>query len=401
MKFAVQAWSKKGRARVGVLQLANPTTETQLEIETPALLLSTRKGLPSFISPDLLPCLPSPDSHLLQCSPLHFLEGLNLKTMSSIGGLHRLLGLHEHGFATVPRDSISCLPDCDSTNKTGASFETPCGRLLIKPSEYMEMISSMKPNLWATLADEVPAWVSAKRNKTSVDRTLKWLDDCIALSSTGGAIFGAIVGGSSVEERQRCAQEVAKRNVSGYWIGGFGHGESMNERHPLLDAIMDYLPEQKPRYVCGLGLPEVLQGVAAGVDLFESTYIYHLTIGGFALTFPLERIERNDSNFQLSNIGSDITKINLKATVYRKDTSPLVDGCSCYTCQNHTKAYINHLLNVHEMLAQILLEIHNTHHYLGFFRVIREAIKEGSFQQYQQKFVESRRDHMFAASLSS
>ncbi|XP_052202465.1 uncharacterized protein LOC127808121 isoform X3 [Diospyros lotus] len=338
MKFAVQAWSKKGRARVGVLQLANPTTETQLEIETPALLLSTRKGLPSFISPDLLPCLPSPDSHLLQCSPLHFLEGLNLKTMSSIGGLHRLLGLHEHGFATVPRDSISCLPDCDSTNKTGASFETPCGRLLIKPSEYMEMISSMKPNLWATLADEVPAWVSAKRNKTSVDRTLKWLDDCIALSSTGGAIFGAIVGGSSVEERQRCAQEVAKRNVSGYWIGGFGHGESMNERHPLLDAIMDYLPEQKPRYVCGLGLP---------------------------------------------------------------DTSPLVDGCSCYTCQNHTKAYINHLLNVHEMLAQILLEIHNTHHYLGFFRVIREAIKEGSFQQYQQKFVESRRDHMFAASLSS
>lgn len=97
-----------------------------------------------------------------------------------------MLGLHEYGFAAVPRDSIVCLPECDSTNKIGASFETPSGRRLIKPVEYMEMISSMKPSLWATLADEVPAWVSAKRNKASVDRTLRWLDECITLSPVIG-----------------------------------------------------------------------------------------------------------------------------------------------------------------------------------------------------------------------
>ncbi|MBA0659616.1 hypothetical protein Goklo_011731, partial [Gossypium klotzschianum] len=247
------------------------------------------------------------------------LEGLSMKTISKIGGLHQLLGLHDHCFVAVPRDSIQCLPEANSTNKIGASFETPCGRLLIKPVEYTEMISSTRPELWATLADEVPAWVSDKRNKTSVDRTIKWLDECISLSPmkftvafylkdvivledesehrvdlrsamklelifrtflrvpilalwikkadvkecclleqngyrldgllsvtrASGAVFGAIVGGSSLEERRRCAQEVATRKVSGYWVGGLGLGESMDERPALLNAVIAIFLESK------------------------------------------------------------------------------------------------------------------------------------------------------------
>ncbi|XP_059277445.1 uncharacterized protein LOC132031480 [Lycium ferocissimum] len=390
MKFAVKALSN-GRARGGVLQLGTQS------IETPALLLTTRKGLPVYIPPDHLPSLPNPHSKLFHFSPLHFLEGISLKAISNIGGLHQLLGLRDHILVAVPRDSIRSIPDHDSTNRIGASFETPCGRMLIKPAEYMEMISSMRPNLWASLADEVPAWASEKRNKASVERTLKWLDECITSSSTDGAVFGSVVGGSRVEERRSCAQEVAKRNVEGFWIGGFGLGESMEERNSLLSAVTDSLPEEKPRLISGLGLPEeVLQGVAAGVDLFDSTYIYHLTLGGFALTFPTQI-----TNQPNSNSGNDGTKINLKATMYRKDISPIVDNCECYTCHNHTKAYINHLLNVHEMLAHILLEIHNTHHFLGFFRSIREAIQEGKFEQFRQKFIGSRREHLFSAALSA
>ncbi|TYH18440.1 hypothetical protein ES288_A05G271400v1 [Gossypium darwinii] len=382
MKFVVKAWSNGG-ARAGILHLGTST------IDTPSLLLSTRKGLPHFISPDLLSCLPAPESRLLHVSPLHFLEGLSMKTISKIGGLHQLLGLHDHCFVAVPRDSIQCLPEANSTNKIGASFETPCGRLLIKAVEYMEMISSTRPELWATLADEVPAWVSDKRNKTSVDRTIKWLDECISISPASGAVFGAIVGGSSLEERRRCAQEVATRNVSGYWVGGLGLGESMDERPALLNAVIEALPEEKPRLICGLGLPEeILQGIAAGVDIFESTYIYHLTLGGFALTFPLDRTQINASNLVPSDVGSDPRKINLRASVFRKDTTPIVEGCTCYTCRNHTRAYINHLLNVHEMLAQILLEIHNTHHFLGFFRLIRDAINAGRFEEFRREFVQ-------------
>lgn len=301
-----------------------------------------------------------------------------------------MVGLHESIFIASARDSIECLPESGSTNKFGASFETPSGRHLVTPSLYVEMITSLKPNLWASLADEVPAWVSAKRNRASVDRTLRWLDECLSLDmACGEDLLGHIVGGTDIKERKRCAAEVARRNVSGYWIGGFGLGESMEERPALLNVVMDNLPEDKLRVVSGLAIPEeVLQGVASGIDIFDSTYIYHLTLEGFALVFPLDMIE--------SNSGADgyCTKINLKATIYRRDTSPIVQNCACFTCKNHTRAYINHLLNVHEMLAQILLEIHNTHHYMGFFRLIREAIRHGIFETFHLKYVESRREHI-------
>ncbi|AES87621.2 putative tRNA-guanine(34) transglycosylase [Medicago truncatula] len=377
-------------ARIGAIELANCPG---VSINTPALLISTRKGLPYFTPPDLLPSLPSPDSHLLQVSPLHFLEGISPATIGKIGGIHKLIGLGDYGVVAVPRDNVHSLPECKGASKLGASFETPCGRLLIKPKDYVEMISCMRPNIWATLADEVPAWVTDKRNRTSVDRTLRWLDDCLALNPAVGSVFGAIVGGTNLDERKRCAEEVAKRNVAGYWIGGFGLGEAIDERPALLRAIVDVLQDEKPRMICGLGLPEeILQGIAAGVDLFDSSYIYTLTLGGFALTFSLDK-NGNQDNFKLSQRGSDSTKINLRATEYRLDMSPIVDGCSCHTCQNYTKAYINHLYNVHEMLAQTLLEIHNAHHYLRFFRVIREAIQDGRFEEYRLTFTNSRREH--------
>lgn len=386
-----------GKARAGALHIGGGGTG----IETPALLLSTRKGLPAFLSCDLLASLPLPDSLLLHVCPTHFIEGPPAKTISAIGGLHGMLGLPDHILVAAASDSIESLPSSDAANKFGASFETPSGRRLVKPSDYMELISCMKPNIWASLADEVPAWVNEKRNKVSVDRTLRWLDACIALDVASGTnSFGVIVGGSSLEQRKLCATEVSKRNVSGFWIAGFGLGESIEERCSLLNAVTDCLPPEKPRLVSRLGLPEeVLEGVAAGIDLFDSTYIYQLTMGGFALVFPVDMVEREMQNGILNTSGGDSTKINLRATTYRKDTSRLVDSCNCFTCQNHTRAYLNHLLNVHEMLAQILLEIHNTHHYLRFFHSIREAIKVGEFDLFRQEFVKKRHAHLTAVAI--
>lgn len=322
-----------------------------------------------------------------------------------------MVGLHDHVFVATARDSVVCLPQHEGANKIGASFETPTGRRMMKPSAYMELVSSLKPDICGSLADEVPAWVTEKRNRISVDRTLRWLDDCLALEtlrwlddslalekSNGASILGAVVGGSSIEERKRCATGVAMRNVSGFWIGGFGLGESLEERPALLNTVTDCLPKEKLRQISGLDLPEeILLGVAAGIDLFESTYIYHLTLGGFALVFPLDIDERNILDSPQCDMGRDNTKINMRATIYRKDTSPIVNNCSCFTCQNHTRAYINHLLNVHEMLAQTLLEIHNTHHYLGFFDSIRKAIKGGSFDSFRQRFMDDRRAHLISA----
>ncbi|KAK8505108.1 hypothetical protein V6N12_037985 [Hibiscus sabdariffa] len=98
------------------------------------LLTSHNHCLPLFTPPDLLSSIPFPDSRLLHVSPIHFFQGLSIKTISKIGGLHQLLGLHDYGFAAFPRDSIQCLPEATSTNKTRASFDNPCGRLLVRQS---------------------------------------------------------------------------------------------------------------------------------------------------------------------------------------------------------------------------------------------------------------------------
>ncbi|KMZ64795.1 putative Queuine tRNA-ribosyltransferase [Zostera marina] len=394
MRFevVVKAACGNGRARIGHIYPVIGGVPT----ETPALILTTRKGLPTFISPDLLSTLPSPDSCLLHVSPMHFLEIPSTTTVARIGGVRRMVGLQgNYLFFASPRDSIECLPSSESSNKFGPSFETPCGRHLVKPAKYVEMVSALNPDVWVSLADEVPAWVLAKRNRTSVYRTVKWLDECIALNPKNEMmLLGAIVGGSSIEERKRCAKEVSLRNVSGFWIGGFGYGEGIEERPALLDAIMENLPDDKMRQISGFELPEILEGIASGIDLFDSKYIYHLTVGGFALVFPLNGVNEyeDEVDSQTCDFGSDGTKINLRATIYRKDTSSIVDNCECYTCQNHTRAYINHLINTHEMLAQILLEIHNTHHYLGFFCSIRDAIKRGEFNIFYKKFLQGRRN---------
>jgi len=182
-------------------------------------------------------------------------------------------------------------------------------------------------------------------------------------------------------------------------------GETATDRAELLEAVMNVLPKDKLRHVSGLGLPEdVLQGVAAGVDIFESTYPYMLTMGGYAMTFPFcmkttsKGLSHRESCMEeKAKAGTDSAKINLRAVSYKLDNTPLVKGCQCYTCQKHTRAYINHLLNTHEMLAQTLLEIHNTYHYLAFFQAIRNSIKEDNFHNFRIWFTSERQDQEILA----
>ncbi|CAM6105967.1 unnamed protein product [Calypogeia fissa] len=400
MKFAVNAVSSG--ARVGSLVLG------ELQLETPCLLLLTRKGLPAFITPDLLDAL-HPDASALQISPVHFVDNPSPSTVAAIGGAHKILSQPKRAIVAIARDSLGHETDGENSTKFGASFETPNGRRLVTPKIYMEAMNALKPNLWAALPDEVPAWATAKRNRVSVDRTLLWLDECLSLhAAIDDNILGVIVGGSTIDERKRSAQSTALRNVSGYSLGGFGLGENPEDRGSLLEAAITNLPADKIRHVSGLGMPEeVLHAVSHGVDLFDSTYPHMLTMGGFAMTFPFCMEEKNgytrsDTSYEeRADAGADSAKINLFSVTHRNDVSPIVKGCKCYACRKHTRAYIHHLLNVHEMLAQTLLDIHNYHHYLNFFQAIREAVAKDKFEKFRHWFISQRREIVLADSLKA
>jgi hypothetical protein len=141
---------------------------------------------------------------------------------------------------------------------------------------------------------------------------------------------------------------------------------------------------------------EVLEGVLQGADLFDCGYPTHATANGYALCFPLRPPSSTPSSAAAAaagpdpsssggggpNAGEDDSKVNLWAQQYRLDKGPLVPGCSCFACRNHTRAYVHHLLHQHEMLASVLLEVHNTHWWLGFFEALRGAVGEGRLAQY-------------------
>ena len=210
------------------------------------------------------------------------------------------------------------------------------------------------------------------------------------------------------ERRASAASAAARDDVFGFSIGGLGAGETPgSSRAALLAASMEPLPEGKPRHVSGLGAPlEALACIEAGVDLIDASFCHRCTLDGHALRFPKgpfpkgagakrkrsdgdgaakedreEEEEEEDEETRLAT-GGDAHKMNLWALAYRADTRAIVPGCQCFTCRHHSRAYIHHLLQAHEMTAQVLLDAHNYHHYFDFFAAARDAIGAGKFDAF-------------------
>lgn len=210
----------------------------------------------------------------------------------------------------------------------------------------------------------------------------------------------------------RSARETAKRPVLGFCLDGLQTG-SMDQtlRTKLISAVNTELPEDKPRLLQGVGRPdEVLACVEAGVDLFEGFFPFQVTERGCALCFNynicpdperavLEQDEVEKQLIETQRNGEvnleDQTQmttfeINLKDKRFEDDFGPLVEGCSCYCCRNHQRAYIHHLLVTNELLAGVLLMIHNTVHYQGFFSAVREALAKDELDVLKQQVLGER-----------
>nr|CBN81971.1 Queuine tRNA-ribosyltransferase subunit qtrtd1 [Dicentrarchus labrax] len=228
----------------------------------------------------------------------------------------------------------------------------------------------------------------------------------------GVEVFGAVEGGDILEERVRSARETAKRPVAGFCLDGLQTG-SMDQalRTQLITAVTKELPEDKPRLLQGVGRPdEVLECVDAGVDLFESFFPFQVTERGCALCFsfdvspdPERAVLELDGEKEMAgetqqngdlNLDDQTQmtsfEINLKDKRYQGDFRPLVEGCGCYCCKNHQRAYLHHLLVTNELLAGVLLMIHNTAHYHGFFSALREALANDKLDLLKRRVLRER-----------
>ncbi|XP_053421708.1 queuine tRNA-ribosyltransferase accessory subunit 2 [Nycticebus coucang] len=356
---------------------------------------------------------------------IHVLPAMAQLTLSSLAEHHEVLAEYKEGvgkFIGMPESVLYCslhdpvipCPAGYVTNKSVSVWGVG-GRVEMTVSKFMAIQQALQPDWFQCLSDgEVSCEeaTSIKRARKSVDRSLLFLDNCLRLQEDSevlqkSVIIGVIEGGDVMEERLRSARETAKRPVGGFLLDGFqGNPTTLETRLHLLSSVTAELPEDKPRLVSGISRPdEVLECIERGVDLFESFFPYQVTERGCALTFSFdyqpnpeetllqqngtqEEIKCVDQIKKIKTTGcnQEMTsfEINLKEKKYQEDFNPLVRGCSCYCCKNHTRAYIHHLLVTNELLAGVLLMMHNFEHYFGFFHSVREALKSDKLAQLKE-----------------
>jgi queuine tRNA-ribosyltransferase len=196
----------------------------------------------------------------------------------------------------------------------------------------------------------------------AMERTHRWAERSLqAHRRTDQALFGIVQGGVDADLRATSAEFISSLPFPGIAIGGLSVGETKAEMHATLDVITPLLPENKPRYLMGVGTPEdLIQGIARGIDIFDCV-------------LPT-RLARHNAAF------SSEGRLNLMNAVYARDARPIDDSCDCYTCRTFTRAYLRHLISAKESLAGTLLSIHNLHTMINLVNTVRTAILDGSFE---------------------
>ncbi len=183
----------------------------------------------------------------------------------------------------------------------------------------------------------------------------------------GAALFGIVQGGMFEDLRRKSSDDLLDIGFEGYAVGGLSLGEEINLMYDIMEFSLPLLPEDRPRYVMGVGTPEdLVEGVARGGDMFDCV-------------MPT-RNARNGVLF------TTFGKISIKQNRYREDPAPPDPECSCYVCRHYSRAYLRHLFQSKEILASVLNTHHNLHYYLNLMREIREAVRQGKFSEFKANF---------------
>jgi queuine tRNA-ribosyltransferase len=214
---------------------------------------------------------------------------------------------------------------------------------------------------------EYPA--SPQRIQDSMDITIRWLKRCKeAMTRSESLLFGIVQGGLFYDSRMRSLEQVTEVDLPGYALGGFSVGEPIEKMHELVPKVAPSLPENKPRYLMGVGTPlDLLLMIDAGIDMFDCV-------------MPT-RVARNGTLYTSQG------KINIKKEEYKEDSSPVDPECECYTCQNFSKAYLRHLYIAGEILGARLNSLHNLTFYLKLTNQARKYILEGTWDTFKSQMI--------------
>ncbi len=369
MKFTVI--KKEGNARRGVFETVHGT------VQTPAFMnVATVAAIKGALSAGDLENI---GTQVMLCNTYHLHVRPGDSIVYDMGGLHKFTTWKKPILTDSGGFQVFSLAKLNKIREDGVTFRSHIDgrKIFMGPEESMQIQSRLASTIAMAFDECVENPAPYDYAKASCERTLRWLERCKiemdrlnALPETINKeqlLFGINQGCTYDDLRVEHMKEIAKMDLDGYAIGGLAVGEPKEDMYRIISAVTPYAPENKPRYLMGVGTPgNILEGVSRGVDLFDCV-------------MP-SRNARHGHLFTKQGI------ININNSKYILDELPIDADCSCPVCQRYSRGYIRHLMKANEMLGMRLAVMHNLYFYNNLMTEIRYHIENGSFEDYKNEY---------------
>ncbi|QDK39753.1 tRNA guanosine(34) transglycosylase Tgt [Bdellovibrio sp. NC01] len=289
------------------------------------------------------------------------------KTIAKMGGLHKFMNWNGPILTDSGGFQVFSLSQLRNMSEEGVEFRSHLdgAKYFISPEKSMEIQMDLGSDIIMAFDECLQYPATDEDIERSMALTYRWLlRSKAAMTRKESLLFGIVQGGLSLKHRLKSLEQVTSVDLPGYALGGFSVGEPIHLMHELLPHVAPKMPENKPRYLMGVGTPtDLIIAIDAGIDMFDCV-------------MPT-RVARNGTIYTWQG------KVSIKRSEYKEDPSPLDPECDCYTCTNYSRAYLRHLFLSGEILGSRLNTIHNIHFYMKLMEKAREAIAEGRWAQYR------------------
>ena len=361
-KFTLEKKSSQCKARTGTIETNHGV------IKTPVFMPVGTRATVKAMNNDELKAI---GSQIILSNTYHLYLKPGQEIIRKADGLHKFMNWDRPILTDSGGFQVFSLINTRKITEEGVQFRSHIdgSKHFIYPEKSMEIQNDLGSDIMMAFDECVPYPASYEYTEDSMKRTLRWLKRCkdYHKNTDKQNLFGIIQGGMYKDLREYSAKNTIDFDLPGYAIGGLSVGEPRDLMIDLLDFTTDFMPENKPRYLMGVGTPDYLfEAVEHGVDMCDCVLPTRIARNGTALTSK--------------------GKLVVKNAKYKDDFSALDDNCDCYACKNHTRAYIRHLLNVDEILGARLLSIHNLRFLIKLMENIRKSIEEDRYLEFKDEF---------------
>ncbi len=364
-KFSLKRGYRDRKARIGKMMIRGR------EIETPIFMPVGTYAAVKTVSPQELKNI---GAEIILSNAYHLFLRPGGKIIKRLGGIHKFTGWDRAFLTDSGGFQIFSLSSFREISNAGVTFHSHIdgSKKFLTPEDVIKIEEDIGADIIMPLDIPTEIPIAYDNAKGAASITVEWARRSKSVWREDGtytALFGIVQGNIYKDLREYCAQRIVDIDFPGYAIGGLSVGEDKKTMYDILEFTVGYLPEDRPRYLMGVGTPgDILESVLRGIDMFDSV-------------LPT----RNARNATVFIPGG---KLLLRNSDNRDDTRPIQENCKCYTCRHFSRAYLRHLFKSREILGYRLATIHNLHYIITFVSNLKRAIKKQTTQRFREEFYE-------------